>query len=180
MTTWKLLAEPPACPVTINTISFACEHVWPVSSIQFQSLGLLHAGGIERTWHTSPQCHLNVGQRRTQWPGIGLMHVTLTHCRLYQLFQHDALKQSWVDVSPPPRLWRWLTFSVAAKTTRYPNIGLMVAQRHRRWANISPALVERLVFDHLHDRKCPTEINGTYRRRERTATNWVVKLSGQR
>ena len=27
----KILAEPPACPVNINTISIACKRGWPVS-----------------------------------------------------------------------------------------------------------------------------------------------------
>ena len=37
------------------------------------------------------------------------------------------------------RLWRWPTFRVAPNTTRWPNTGLMLAQHHRRWANINPA-----------------------------------------
>ena len=37
----------------------------------------------------------------------------------------------------------------------------MLAQRRRRWANISPALGQRLVFDRLHNRKHLTEMNGT-------------------
>ena len=31
-------------------------------------------------------------------------------------------------------------------TRRWPNAGLMLAQRRRRWANISPTLGQRLVF----------------------------------
>ena len=30
---------------------------------------------------------------------------------------------------------------------------LMLAQRRRRWANNSPTLGQRLVFDRLHDRR---------------------------
>ena len=46
--------------------------------------------------------------------------------------------------------------------------GLMLAQRRRRWANNSPALGQRLVFDRLHDR-----------RRERTDTKLTdTKLIG--
>ena len=37
----------------------------------------------------------------------------------------------------------------------------MLAQCRRRWANISPALGQRLVFDHLLDRKRWIEMNGT-------------------
>ena len=44
------------------------------------------------------------------------------------------------------RLWRWHTFSVAPNMTRQPNTGLMLAQRPRRWANISPALGQCLMF----------------------------------
>ena len=35
-------------------------------------------------------------------------------------------------------LWRWPTFSVAPKTIPWPNTGLMVGQRRRRWANFCP------------------------------------------
>ena len=51
----------------------------------------------------------------------------------------------------------------------------MLTQRPRRWANFSPVLGQRLVFDSLHDRKRWTETNGTHRLTERTET-----LSGQR
>ena len=45
----------------------------------------------------------------------------------------------------------------------------MLAQRRRRWANNSPALGQRLVFDRLHDR-----------RGERTDTKLTdTKLIGQ-
>ena len=37
----------------------------------------------------------------------------------------------------------------------------MLAQRPRRWAYISPALGQHLMFDRLHDRKHWTEMNGT-------------------
>ena len=60
------------------------------------------------------------------------------------------------------RLWRWPTFSLASNTTRQPNIGLMLAQRRRRWANNSLALGQRLVFDRLLDT-----------RRERTDTKLI-------
>ena len=35
----------------------------------------------------------------------------------------------------------------------------MVGQHRRRWATISPALGQRLVFDRLQDRKCWREVN---------------------
>ena len=50
---------------------------YPFSPSQYFILAGLRA-------HSIHQCHLNVGQRRTQWPGIGLMHITQTHCRLYR------------------------------------------------------------------------------------------------
>ena len=34
----------------------------------------------------------------------------------------------------------------SAGTIRWPNVGLMLVQRHRRWADIKPSLVQRLVF----------------------------------
>ena len=40
----------------------------------------------------------------------------------------------------------------------------MLAQRLRRWANNSPTLGQRLVFDRLHDRQ-----------RERQTQNWSDK-----
>ena len=46
----------------------------------------------------------------------------------------------------------------------------MLAQHRRLWANISPALGQRLVFDHLHDRKRWTEMNETL-----TDTDWQTE-----
>ena len=37
-------------------------------------------------------------------------------------------------------------FSFQANTRRLPKVGLMMAQRRRRWANSEPTLGERLVF----------------------------------
>ena len=51
----------------------------------------------------------------------------------------------------------------------------MLGQRRRRWANISPALGQRLVFDRLHDRKRWTEMNGTL-----TDRDSQTALSGHR
>ena len=43
------------------------------------------------------------------------------------------------------------------------------------WANISPALGQRLVFDRLHDRKRWTKMNGTLTDRDpQTALIWAV------
>ena len=39
-----------------------------------------------------------------------------------------------------------------ANTRRWPSAGLMLAQRRRRWVNISPALGQRLVFSGLTSR----------------------------
>ena len=33
-----------------------------------------------------------------------------------------------------------------ANTRRWPNVGLMLGQRRRRWANVCPTFVQRLVF----------------------------------
>ena len=37
--------------------------------------------------------------------------------------------------------------SNTANTRRLAKAGLVLAQRRRRWANINPALVQRIVFD---------------------------------
>ena len=42
----------------------------------------------------------------------------------------------------------------------------MLAQRRRRWANNSPALGQRIVFDRLHDRQ-----------RERTKTKLIEQTT---
>ena len=41
---------------------------------------------------------------------------------------------------------RWSTDTIPANTTRWPNAGLMLAHRLRRWASINPALGQCLVF----------------------------------
>ena len=56
--------------------------------------------------------------------------------------------QSWVNVGPPSVMLAHI--QRGTKQTRYPNTGLILAQRRRRWANISPAKGQRLVFDRLH------------------------------
>ena len=38
------------------------------------------------------------------------------------------------------------TTNIPANTRRWPNVGLMLAQRRRRWANVSPTLGQQLVF----------------------------------
>ena len=43
----------------------------------------------------------------------------------------------------------------------------MLAQRRRRWVNNRQALGLRLGFDHLHDEKRWTEMNGTHKLTER-------------
>ena len=48
-----------------------------------------------------------------------------------------------------------------AKKDAVTQSGLILAQRRRQWANISPALGQCLVFDRLHNRKRWTEMNGT-------------------
>ena len=69
---------------------------------------------------------------------------------------HDTFKQSWVTVGPPS-----VTLAHIQRVAKHDTVTtyycLMLAQRCRRWANISPALCECLVFDgaaslRLHDR----------------------------
>ena len=60
---------------------------------------------------------------------------------------HDALNHSRVNVGR--RLRCSPKFSVAPNTPRSPHTGLMLVQRRGRWASISPAFGQRLVFDHL-------------------------------
>ena len=40
--------------------------------------------------------------------------------------------------------------SVPAKTTRSPNVGIMLAHCLRRWANIMPILSQRVSFTECH------------------------------
>ena len=40
----------------------------------------------------------------------------------------------------------WFAYIIPANTRHWTNAGLMLAQRRRRWDNISPALVQCLVF----------------------------------
>ena len=74
---------------------------------------------------------------------------------------HDTFKQSWVTVGPPSVMLAHIQ-RVAKHDTVTTYYCLMLAQRCRRWANISPALCERLVFDgaaslRLHDRNRCTD-----------------------
>ena len=82
------------------------------------------------------------------------------------LYQHLANASCLPGLSLALRLWRWPTFSVASNTTRLPNTGLMLGKRRTRWANISPALGERIVFDRLH----------IHTQRHRQHERWEVNL----
>ena len=42
--------------------------------------------------------------------------------------------------------WKGSPKPYPANTRRWTNVGLMLGQRRRRWANINPTLVQRLVF----------------------------------
>ena len=100
---------------------------YPFSPRQYFMLVGLRAHGIHH-----PQCCLNVGQRRTQWPGIGLMHVTPLQCteqtKVNQhaptsrqpnacstLVHHPALaiNHSTLDSAS---CWRWCVHRVQADT----------------------------------------------------------------
>ena len=50
----------------------------------------------------------------------------------------------------------------------------MLGQRRTQWTNISPALGQRHVFDHLHDRKRWREMNGRRRLRQTERTGKAI------
>ena len=66
---------------------------------------------------------------------------------------------------PVPACWQYMMLwttadadqTLASTVTQY---WLMFGQRRRRWANISLALDQHLVFDHLQDRERWREMNG--------------------
>ena len=62
----------------------------------------------------------------------------------------------------------WLSLHIPANTTRWPNAGLMLAQRRRRWANISPALGQRVVF---------AGINSSWDDHPRGMLNYALKIA---
>ena len=72
-------------PMSVNCpASVASAGLYRFSPIQYFMLAGVRAHSIPQ-----PQYRLNVGQRHTQWPGIGLMHVTPTRCRVNgDLAQH--------------------------------------------------------------------------------------------
>ena len=43
-----------------------------------------------------------------------------------------------------------LRYGFPAYTRRWPNVGLLLGQRRRRWANSKPTLGQRLMFAGLH------------------------------
>ena len=73
--------------------------------------------------------------------------------------------------SPPPH---------TANTRRWPNVGLMLGQRRRRWASISPTVGQRIVFAGLSNNdisvvtKCTVHKNG--RTWENTANTYTLIL----
>ena len=84
-------------------------------------------------------------------------------------YRHDALDQSCINVGP---LSATLAHSqIGAKHDTVTQYWTYVGSVRRRWANISPALGHCLVFEHLHDRKCRTEMNGTQTHRNTEQTN---------
>ena len=100
--------------------------------------------GVSTEYQLTPiQCMLNVEPAS---PVLGSIHsaVVSTSCLRYQ---HDSWNQSWVNVGPPSVTLAHI--QRGAKHDTVINTGLMLGQRRRRWANISSALSQRLVFDRL-------------------------------
>ena len=90
-------------------------------------------------------------------------------------YRHDALNQSWVIVGPPSVTLAHIQHGARHGTvTRYwANVG---------WAsqmvgNYSPALGQRLVFDHLHDRKSWRKKKGRQTHRP-SRTEWQTERTG--
>ena len=78
---WTVLSVGSGVSTEYNLTPIQCLLNVGQRPVSIQSYSVLHAGGNACTY-TTPQCRLNVGQSRTQWPGIGQMHVTPTHCRV--------------------------------------------------------------------------------------------------
>ena len=99
-------------------------------------------------------CYL-LGQRRRCWPVYPFCPsqyfiLLVPACWWHSTGGHNALNQSWVNVGPPSVMLAHIQRGAKHDTvTQYT--GLMLAQRHIRWANISPALGQCLVFDHTED-----------------------------
>ena len=91
---------------------------------------------------TPTQCLLNLGPASAV---LAIIHSVLSQ---YRLYHRKRWRESKTD-SPPHRLTDW----DPANTDRWTSADLMLGQRCIRWANISPALGQRLVFDRLHDRR---------------------------
>ena len=123
-----------------------CRRLWP-SSIQHWTV-LSVGGGVSPEYKLTPiQCLLNFGPAL---PVLGRIHSALVSTSCWR-YQHDALNQSWGNVGPlsvtPAHIQRGAKHDTV--TQYWANVGSV----SRRWANISPTLGQRLVFDCLHDRK---------------------------
>ena len=96
-----------------------------------------------------------LGQRRRCWPVYPFCPsqyfiLLVPACWRHSTGGHNALNQSWVNVGPPSVMLAHIQRGAKHDTvTQYT--GLMLAQRRIRWANISPALGQCLVFDHTED-----------------------------
>ena len=60
-----------------TTVAGAGQYPYKIGPSQYFMLA-----GVRALCIQCPNGRLNVGQRPTQWPGIGLMHVTPTHCQV--------------------------------------------------------------------------------------------------
>ena len=80
-----------------------------------------------------------------------MLHLWLDSRQFYQISLFAGGIQMTEHGEPPTR--EWTTSSgghCPANTRRWPNVGLLLDQRRRRWVNIKPTLCQRLVFV-----KCP-------------------------
>ena len=72
----------------------------------------------------------------------------------YPPSQQDTLTQCWFNDGPSSEKLGQHVYRVRyipANTTRWPNAGTIVSHRLRRWANISPAVGQRVVFTCCYD-----------------------------
>ena len=95
-----------------------------------------------------------------------MMHmVWSTWCKLYGLRGHNSQPAPHTPLPPDPATWLnvagvttdnaenvfwnpdfWIAGGLPSKHERRPNVGLLLVQRRRRWANSNPTLGQRLIF----------------------------------
>ena len=148
---------------------YACQ----CKCIHVQGLQSVRDNGSEKWIHptnimvNSTNARLMLGQRRRRWPNINtalvectifIEHMYLKSIRdygseydgcnfsifIYQVIWYRLTQTSGLTVRPDAA--RCISGTIPANTKRWPNVGIMLDERCRRWDNIKPAFVQRLVL----------------------------------